>query len=95
MTWLISSTFCHIVVILLYKSIFAPVLFPVFENKERIVLVMDYACGGELYDFINERKGLYEDQARKFFRQIVSAVYYLHVVSDDFSLSCSINDNSW
>lgn len=42
---------------------------------------MDFAAGGELYDYINERKGLYEDEARKFFRQMVSAVHYLHAVS--------------
>ena len=58
------------------------------------MLVMDYASGGELYDFINERKGLYEDQARKFFRQIVSAVYYLHMVSYTFSTTTKVIINS-
>ena len=53
----------------------------VFENKERIVLVIEYAAGGELYDYINERQGLHEEEARKFFRQITAAVYYMHSVS--------------
>ena len=57
------------------------VLVAVFENKERIVLVIEYAAGGELYDHINERQGLYEDEARKLFRQITAAVHYLHSVS--------------
>ena len=52
-----------------------------FENKERIVLVIEYAAGGELYDYINERQGLHEEEARKFFRQITAAVYYMHSVS--------------
>ena len=56
-------------------------MFTVFENKDRIVLVIEYAEGGELYDYINERQGLYEDEARKFFRQITAAVHYLHSVS--------------
>ncbi len=52
----------------------------VFENDEKIVLVMEYASGGELYDHINDKLGLYDEEARKFFRQIISAVYYLHQV---------------
>lgn len=53
---------------------------PVFENRDKIILVMEYASGGELYDYINEKHGLYEEEARKFFRQIASAVHYLHMV---------------
>ena len=59
-------------------------LFPVYENREKIVLVMEYASGGELYEYINTKgavDGLPDHEARKFFRQIVSAVYYLHQVS--------------
>ena len=52
-----------------------------YENQQKIVLVMEYASGGELYDYINDRKGLHDDEARKYFRQIVSAVHYLHEVS--------------
>lgn len=29
-------------------------LFAVFENKEKIILVMEYASGGELYDYVNK-----------------------------------------
>ena len=42
---------------------------------------MEYASGGELYDYCNDKQGLYDDEARKFFRQIISAVHYLHTVS--------------
>jgi len=56
--------------------------FSVFENREKIVLVMEYAAGGELYDFLNKRKVLAEDEARRIFRQIATAVYYCHKVSN-------------
>jgi serine/threonine protein kinase len=55
-------------------------IYEVFENKEKMVLVMEYAAGGELYDYLSERKVLSEDEARRIFRQVASAVYYCHKV---------------
>jgi serine/threonine protein kinase len=52
----------------------------VFENREKMVLVMEYAAGGELYDYLSERKVLSVDEARRVFRQVASAVYYCHKV---------------
>lgn len=43
-----------------------------------MVLVMEFAAGGELYDYLSERKVLSEDEARRVFRQISTAVYYCH-----------------
>ncbi|XP_010013511.1 PREDICTED: NUAK family SNF1-like kinase 2, partial [Nestor notabilis] len=43
----------------------------VFENSSKIVIVMEYASKGDLYDYISQ-------EARHFFRQVVSAVYYCH-----------------
>lgn len=43
-----------------------------------MVLVMEYAAGGELYDYLSERKVLTEDEARRIFRQITIAVFYCH-----------------
>lgn len=54
---------------------------PVFENSSKIVIVMEYASRGDLYDYISERQRLSEREARHFFRQIVSAVHYCHQVS--------------
>ena len=51
-----------------------------FENKDKIILVQEYADGGELYDFISTKGKLTEKEARILFRQIVSAVHYLHEV---------------
>lgn len=39
---------------------------------------MEFAAGGELYDYLSERKVLAEDEARRVFRQISTAVYYCH-----------------
>jgi len=50
----------------------------VYESSEKIILVMEYASGGELYDYLNERKRVSELEARGIFRQIVSAVHFLH-----------------
>lgn len=43
-----------------------------------MVLVMEFAAGGELYDYLSERKVLTEEEARRIFRQIATAVYYCH-----------------
>ena len=56
-------------------------MFSVFENQDKIVIVMEYAAGGELYDYLAARKGVSDSQAKKFFGQIVSAVRYCHKVS--------------
>lgn len=58
--------------------------FIVFENKDKIVIVMEYASKGELYDYISERRRLTERETRHFFRQIVSAVHYCHKVRTSF-----------
>ncbi|XP_003823000.3 NUAK family SNF1-like kinase 2 [Pan paniscus] len=61
----------------------------VFENSSKIVIVMEYASRGDLYDYISERQQLSEREARHFFRQIVSAVHYCHqnrVVHRDLKL---------
>jgi len=53
-------------------------IYEVFENKEKMVLVMEIAAGGELYDYISDRKTLGEPDARRIFRQIATAIYYCH-----------------
>lgn len=42
---------------------------------------MQYASGGELYDYLGCHQTLPEDEARRIFRQIASAVYYCHKVN--------------
>lgn len=52
----------------------------VFESRDKIVIVMEYASRGELYDYVLERRRLSETEARGIFRQITSAVHYCHKV---------------
>ncbi|CAF0805894.1 unnamed protein product [Didymodactylos carnosus] len=53
----------------------------VYESREKIILVIEYASGGELYDYLNRMKRIPEAEARAIFRQIVSAVHFLHKVN--------------
>ncbi|KAK9500157.1 hypothetical protein O3M35_001471 [Rhynocoris fuscipes] len=53
-------------------------IYEVFENRDKMVLVMEYAAGGELYDYLSKQKVLDESEARRIFRQIAMAVYYCH-----------------
>ena len=42
---------------------------------------MEYAPGGELFDYIVSNKKLKERDACKFFQQIISGIEYLHKVN--------------
>ncbi|XP_037805207.1 maternal embryonic leucine zipper kinase-like [Penaeus monodon] len=53
-------------------------LYQVLETETKIFMVLEYCPGGELFDYIVERDRLEEDEARLFFRQIASAVAYIH-----------------
>ncbi|XP_058801587.1 maternal embryonic leucine zipper kinase-like [Phymastichus coffea] len=53
-------------------------LYQVMETEDYYFIVMEYCSGGELFDHIVEKSRLTESEARKFFRQIISAVAYLH-----------------
>ncbi|RUS86023.1 hypothetical protein EGW08_006235, partial [Elysia chlorotica] len=64
---------------------------PVFEKKDKIVLVMDYAQGGELYDYLNKMGRLGEWEARRIFRQIVSAIHCCHQVRFSSISALSLN----
>ncbi|XP_075945527.1 NUAK family SNF1-like kinase 1 [Anarhichas minor] len=72
-------------------------IYEVFENKDKIVIVMEYASKGELYDYISERRRLSERETRHFFRQIVSAVHHCHkngVVHRDLKLENVLLDEN-
>ena len=39
---------------------------------------MEYACGGELFDYIVRKDRLSEKEAVKFYQQIISGIEFLH-----------------
>lgn len=53
-------------------------LYQVIESETHVFLVMEYCCGGELFDHIVLKEKLEEAEAKVFFRQIVAAVAYCH-----------------
>lgn len=53
-------------------------LIEIIENTERIYLIMEYAQGGELFDYIVSKERLNEKEACAFFTQIVDGIEYLH-----------------
>ncbi|CAH1246799.1 MELK [Branchiostoma lanceolatum] len=53
-------------------------LYQVLETDTKIFMVLEYCPGGELFDYIVAKDRLPEEEARVFFRQIVSAVAYIH-----------------
>ena len=50
----------------------------VFETDKELFLILELVTGGELFDRIVSRGRLAEREARPLFRQMVSAVKYLH-----------------
>ena len=53
-------------------------LYEIIETQARIFLIMEYACGGELFDYIVRKDRLSEKDACKFYQQIVSGIEFLH-----------------
>ncbi|KAJ3398461.1 MAP microtubule affinity-regulating kinase 1 [Chytriomyces hyalinus] len=50
----------------------------VIETEAFIYIIMEYAVGGELFDYIVANKRVKEREARSFFRMVLSAVDYCH-----------------
>eukprot|EP01117_Protostelium_nocturnum_P014858 TRINITY_DN56_c0_g1_i2.p1 TRINITY_DN56_c0_g1~~TRINITY_DN56_c0_g1_i2.p1 ORF type:complete len:853 (-),score=235.81 TRINITY_DN56_c0_g1_i2:111-2669(-) len=53
-------------------------LFEIQQTDNCIYLIMEYASGGEIMDFIVAHGRLQEKEARKFFIQLINAVKYMH-----------------
>ncbi|TKS68131.1 Maternal embryonic leucine zipper kinase [Collichthys lucidus] len=53
-------------------------LYHVIETSTQIFMVLEYCIGGELFDYIIAKDRLSEEETRVFFRQIVSALAYVH-----------------
>lgn len=53
-------------------------LHEVMGSKARIFIVLEYVTGGELHDIIADQGSLKEDEARKYFQQLINAIDYCH-----------------
>jgi len=56
-------------------------LLEVFDTPTKLYLIMEYADGGDLHDYIVRQitqRGLQESLAKRFFAQIVQALAYCH-----------------
>ncbi|XP_066916635.1 serine/threonine-protein kinase BRSK2-like, partial [Clytia hemisphaerica] len=54
-------------------------LYDVYESRKNLFLVLEYVGGGELFDYLVSKGRLHILEAKKFFRQIVSAItHYCH-----------------
>ncbi|GLJ16543.1 hypothetical protein SUGI_0282970 [Cryptomeria japonica] len=50
----------------------------VMASKTKIYFVLEYVTGGELFNKIAQQRKLKEDDARKYFQQLINAVDYCH-----------------
>jgi len=50
----------------------------VYENKKYSYLILEHVSGGELFDYLVKKGRLTPKEARKFFRQIISALDFCH-----------------
>lgn len=53
-------------------------MYEVMASKTKIYIVLEFVTGGELFDKIATSGRLKEDEARKYFQQLVNAVDYCH-----------------
>jgi serine/threonine protein kinase len=49
-----------------------------FVVNNELLLIMEYADGGELASYVDERQGLSEVECRQIFKQLVSAIEVCH-----------------
>ena len=53
-------------------------LYEYFDTKDDIFVIFEYIPKGELFELISNKGQLEEDEARKYFQQIIFAVDYTH-----------------
>ena len=53
-------------------------LYSAFVLKNELILIMEYADGGELVTYVEEKKGLQEVEARMLIKQVIAAIESCH-----------------
>eukprot|EP00227_Mantoniella_beaufortii_P010333 CAMPEP_0197592600 /NCGR_PEP_ID=MMETSP1326-20131121/15182_1 /TAXON_ID=1155430 /ORGANISM="Genus nov. species nov., Strain RCC2288" /LENGTH=350 /DNA_ID=CAMNT_0043158317 /DNA_START=96 /DNA_END=1148 /DNA_ORIENTATION=- len=69
----------------------------VLVTETHLGVVMEYVSGGELFNYVQQRRSFNEAQARYFFQHLISGVEYLHhmrVVHRDLKLENTLVDLS-
>ncbi|KAL4430220.1 hypothetical protein ABPG74_014779 [Tetrahymena malaccensis] len=66
----------HILKILRHPNIIQ--LYEIIETQKQLYLIMEYAQGGELFDYIVKNQKINERESCKYIQQILSGVEYLH-----------------
>ena len=50
----------------------------VFLTKEYLAIAMEFAAGGDMFQYVKQRGGLEEVEARWFFQQLIIGMDYCH-----------------
>lgn len=61
----------------------------VFLTDQYLGIAMEYANGGDTFDYVVQQKGIHEPQARWLFQQLIIAIDYCHrkgIVNRDLKL---------
>ncbi|KAF7259017.1 hypothetical protein EG68_04013 [Paragonimus skrjabini miyazakii] len=53
-------------------------LYDVYENRRHLYLILEHVSGGELFDYLVRKGRLSPKEARRFFKQIISALDFCH-----------------
>ena len=53
-------------------------LYEIIETSRQLFLIMEYAPGGELFDYIVKKKRVQDKEACRFLHQILAGIEYLH-----------------
>jgi protein-serine/threonine kinase len=72
-------------------------LHKIVETERQIGIILEYASGGELFDYILKHRYLKDNAARRLFAQLVSGVGYLHkkgIVHRDLKLENLLLDQN-
>ncbi|KAI9490648.1 kinase-like domain-containing protein, partial [Zychaea mexicana] len=72
-------------------------LFNVIETEKYIAIILEYASGGELFEYILAHRCLKEKDARRLFAQLISSVQYMHrrkIVHRDLKLENLLLDRN-
>jgi serine/threonine protein kinase len=59
-------------------QLYEVILIQIIETPRKLYLIMEYASGGELFEYIVKQKKIREKEACKFFQQLVAGVEYIN-----------------